>query len=206
MSLQGDLSAPCPRAALLLTMFSLLWEMLSCKRSFKKHFPVSLKQSDIGTGGESFLSSVYVKILSRGLLPCCQTHMTVPLDFFQSVRQLPSNSDPKYLSYFWGVILKAICLIDLSTRENSPTLTWDTKLSHPSKPATAFDLWRFVAFLLCSWRLGERCEKWKGGRGVVLELSWAGCSVELLLFRSPEVQFSLLPALSGVGMSTCPCK
>lgn len=124
------------------------------QEELQKHFPLSLKQSDIGTGGDSFLSSLYVKILSRGLIPCCQTHMTVLLDFFQSVRQLPSNSDPKYLSYFWGIILKTICCTDRSTRENSPTLTSDAKLSHPSKPAPAFDLWRFVAFLLCSWGLG----------------------------------------------------
>lgn len=184
-------------------MFSLLWGMLFCKRSFKKHFPLPPKQWNIRTGGKGFLSSLYVKILSRGLVPCCQAHMTVLLEFFQSVRQLPSNSDPKYLSYFWGVILKTVCHTDTVTRENSPTLTSDTNSPTPASQHQRLTFEDLLLFFFAAGDLEKGVKSERGGRVMVLELSSAGCSVELLLFRSPELQFSLLPALFGVGMSTC---
>lgn len=71
---------------------------------------------------------------------------------------------------------------EVSSSKQPVVLLWahcksDIKLSHPSKPAPVFDLWRFAAFLLCSWGLGERGEKGKWGQrsGAGAQLSWLLC-------------------------------
>lgn len=74
-------SVLCLGAALLLTIFDLLHGMLSWQRSFGNCFPQSLRQSNMETGGEGFLSSLHVKILIKGLVPCCQARMAIFLHF-----------------------------------------------------------------------------------------------------------------------------
>jgi len=84
-----------------------------------------------------------------------------------------------------------------SQTPNSPTLASQHQRS------TSEDL---LSFCFAAGGLEEGMRREREGRGAALELSSASCAVELLLFRSPEVWFSLCPALTGRGMSTCLCK
>lgn len=139
-SLQGDMCALYLRAALLLTIISLLRGLLFCQHSARKCSPCSLRQSDGWMGGEGTLSRLHVKILIRGLVPCCQVHTTVLLHFSSILDSCHPTQTPN-IHPASGVTSSKQPVTELwALGKTTLHRKSDANLPYPSKPAPAYDL------------------------------------------------------------------
>lgn len=145
-----------------LPCFSLLQGMLFCQRIFRKCFSQSLRQSNMGTGGESFFFQPACEGINQGAgQPAARPTSPSSYPSFQCVSCHPTLTPHSHLTSE-VTSSKQPVMPPWTQEKTAPYCKSDTKLSHPGKPAAVFDLWTFAAFLLWGWGPGERGEKGKG--------------------------------------------
>lgn len=174
--LQGDPSVPCLRAALLFTVFSLLQGMLFCQRSFRKCFLQSLRQSNMGTGGQSFFFQPACEGINQGaghLLPGPHDHLLTLLFNMLAVIQLRPHI--AILLLRWHPRNSLSC--HLGHKRKRPHIASQT----PNSPTLAnlhqcLTFEYLLHFYSAAGDLEKGVRRERGGRGVALELSSDSCS------------------------------